>query len=146
MINQLTFSVEINADRKVIWEALWGDSAYREWAGVFYEGSYVVAENWDEGSVVHFLIPDQSGIYSKIEKHIPHHIIEFKHIGTVLGGVEQPIDEETQKWSGATERYSISEEGDTKTLNINIDVLDEHLEFMTDTFPKTLEKLKSNCV
>lgn len=145
MINRLTFSIDINADKETIWKALWDDNAYRQWAGVFYEGSYVVAKDWNEGSIVHFLIPDQSGIYSKIEKHVPNQIIQFKHIGTVVVGEEQPIDDETKKWSGATERYSISEGAETHTLTIDIDVLDEHLEYMSNTFPKALEKLKSNC-
>ena len=145
MINRLEFSIDIKAERSTIWKALWDEDSYREWAGVFFEGSYAVTDNWKEGSKVHFLGPNLSGIYSIIEKHIPDKIIRFRHIGNVLGGKEQPLDNKTKKWSGATEIYTIIEGKDTHTLAVEIDVLDEHLEFMTKTFPKALEKVKNNC-
>ena len=143
MINRLQFSIDIKADKIKIWNALWGDSSYREWASVFFEGSYAIADDWKEGSKVLFLSPGQSGIYSIIEKHIPNKIMRFKHIGNVLKGKEQAIDDETKKWSGATETYTLTEGANTKTLTIEIDVLDEHLDFMTATLPKALEKVKS---
>ena len=145
MINRIEFSIEIKAEKTAIWKALWNQSSYREWASVFFEGSYAVTDNWEEGTKVHFLAPDQSGIYSVIEKHIPNKIIRFKHIGNVLNGKEQPIDNETKKWSGATEIYSLTEGKNNCILTVNIDIMDEHLEFMTKTFPKALEKVKNNC-
>ena len=145
MINRLQFSTTIKAEKSNIWKALWDDNYYRDWVSVFFEGSYLVVSNWIEGSIVHFLDPDKNGIYSKIEKHIPNKIIVFKHIGNVINGKEQPIDEETKKWSGATETYSLSESEHGNLLTVDIDILDEHLEFMKTTFPKALEKVKNNC-
>ena len=145
MIHRLEFSVEIKAEKTSIWKALWNDNSYRKWASVFFEGSYAVSDNWKEGSIVHFLGPDQSGIYSIIEKHIQNKIIRFKHIGSVVNGKERPIDNESKKWSGATEVYTLTETNDTRILAVEIDVLDEHLEFMTNTFPLALEKIKNNC-
>ncbi len=121
MINRLEFSIHIKAEKSKIWKALWNESLYREWASLFFEGSYAVTDNWKEGGKVHFLAPDQSGIYSIIEKHIPNKIMRFRHIGNVLGGKEQPIDEESKKWSGATEIYTLAEEKHTKTLIVEID-------------------------
>lgn len=145
MITRLEFAVDIKAEKTTIWKALWNESSYRDWASVFFEGSYAVTDNWAEGSKVHFLGPDQSGIYSIIEKHIPNEIIQFKHLGNVIGGKEEPINNDSQKWSGATEIYSLTEGKYTNTLEVKIDVLDEHLEFMTNTFPQAFEKIKSNC-
>jgi hypothetical protein len=145
MINKLEFSIDIKAEKTTIWKALWDESSYRKWASVFFEGSYAVTDNWEEDTKVHFLAPDQSGVYSIIEKHIPNKIIQFKHIGNVVGGKEQPIDDETKKWSGASEIYALTEGKDTITLAVEIVVLNEHLEFMTNTFPHALEKIKNNC-
>ena len=145
MINKLQFSIEIEAERETIWSVLWNKDSYRTWASVFFEGSYFVADNLEEGNRVLFLSPDKSGIYSVIEKHIPGQIILFRHIGTVVEGEEQPIEEETKKWSGATEVYTLTEENKNYLLTVKIDVLDEHLEFMTTTLPKALEKIKSMC-
>ncbi len=145
MINRLKFSIEIASEKTTIWKALWNESSYREWVSVFFEGSYVVTDNWKEGSKVHFLAPNQSGIYSIIEKHIPNNIIQFKHIGNVVEGKEQSIDAETKKWSGAMETYRLTEEKNAITLEVEIDVMDEHLEFMKNTFPKALNKIKEIC-
>ena len=145
MIHKLEFSIDIKAEKTTIWKALWDENHYRDWAGVFYEGSYYVTDNWKEGSKIMFLGPDKSGIYSIIETHTPNKIIQFKHIGKVIEGKEQSIDNETRKWSGATEIYSLNEGTDSITLFIQIDVLDEHLEFMSTKFPKALEIVKKNC-
>ena len=141
-INRLEFSIDIKAPKPNIWKALWKDHSYREWAKVFYKGSYVSADNWSEGSTVHFLGPDRTGIYSEILFHTPHKIIQFKHIGTVAKGKEQPIDEETKKWSGTLETYSLMEEKDAATLTIEIDILDKHLDFMKDKLPLAMERIK----
>jgi len=144
-INRLEFSIDIKAKSTEIWKALWDDSYYRDWASVFFEGSYVITDNWKEGSKVLFLSPDQSGIYSIIETHIPNKIMMFKHIGNVINGMEQPVDDETKKWSGTKEIYTLIEGIDCNTLTVEIDVLDKHLDFMNTTFPKALEKIKNNC-
>ena len=144
MINRLQFSIDIKAEKSKIWAALWNDNSYRDWVSVFFEGSYAVTDNWKEGSKVLFLNPGKNGIYSIIEKHVPNQIMSFKHIGNVVKGEEQPIDEDTKKWTGATETYTLKEGNDSNTLTVDIDVMDEHLEYMTLTFPKALEKIKSN--
>ena len=58
-------------------------------------------------------------------------------------GKELPLDDETKKWSRTTEIYTLTEGTDNNTLTVEIDVLDEHLDLMTITFPKALEKVKS---
>ncbi|EAS19048.1 hypothetical protein FNJ87_10490 [Nonlabens mediterrranea] len=145
MIHRLQFSIDINASKSQIWDVLWDDHSYRDWVSVFFEGSYVVTDQWKEKSQVLFLGPDQNGIYSMIEKHIPNKIMRFKHIGNVINGIEQDIDEETKKWSGARETYTLMDHATHHTLVVEIDVLDEHLEFMKSTFPIALERIKQKC-
>lgn len=144
MINRLQFSIDIEADKEKIWEALWNETHYRDWSSVFGEGSHYVVNNWNEGSKIMFLASDQSGIYSIIERHVPNETIQFRHIGNVLNGEEQPIDDETKKWSGATESYSLKEGSGFITLLVEIDVLDEHVEFMSSNLPIALQKIKKN--
>jgi hypothetical protein len=145
MINRLTFSISIKADTTVIWKALWDEHLYRDWVSVFSEGSYAKTDRWKEKSKVQFLGPDNNGIFSLIESHVPNKIMTFKHLGLVVNGKEQPIDDDTKKWSGATESYTLSEGNDSNILAVNIDVMDEHLDFMKSTFPKALEIIKNNC-
>lgn len=143
-LNRLQFSIHIIAEKSTIWYALWNEYSYRDWVSVFFEGSYAVSDHWKEGSKVLFLGPDQSGIYSVIETHIQNKIISFKHIGNVLKGKEQPIDDDTKAWSGAKETYEVTTGKNGNILTVTIDVMDEHLNFMTNTFPKALEKVKTN--
>lgn len=145
-LNRILFAIDIEADQNEIWNVLWDDNTYKKWAEVFYEGSYLVANDWEVGSTVLFLDPDQNGIYSNIEEHNPNQTILFKHIGTVQKGEKQVIDEEIKEWQGALEKYSVTNVrlGINK-LTIEIDVLDEHLEFMTDKLPKALDRIKELC-
>ena len=92
-----------------------------------------------------FLASDKSGIFSIIENHIPNKIIQFEHIGNVLNGKEQPIDDAI-KWSGATEMYSLKENTGYFTLLVEIDILDEHIDFMSKKLPVALEKIKNNSI
>ena len=144
MLNRLIFSRDIPAEKSSVWKALWEDANYRKWSAAFLEGSYMLAEIWEEGGIVHFLGPDQNGIYSKIEQYFPFSIISFKHIGKVTDAKPQPIDEETKTWSGATETYKLIEGENSVKLEVEIDIMEEHLEFMKDKFPKALELIKEN--
>ena len=144
-IHKLKLSTEIKAEKSLIWKTLWEEGSYRDWVKVFGEGSYMEVEIWEENSKVLFLDPDKNGIYSTIVEYIPNQLVRFKHIGNVAKGEEQPIDEETKKWSGALEEYRIEKGEDFNTLIIEIDILDEHLDFMKEKLPLALEKIKNNC-
>lgn len=144
MINRLTFSIQINAEKSKIWAALWNDTHYRDWANVFSDGSHAITENWKVGSTVMFVSPELSGIYSIIDTHIPNKVMKFRHIGVVVEGKEQAQDDDVKKWTGATETYTLTEGSEGCTLSVDIDVLDEHLDFMKERFPLALEKVKKN--
>lgn len=142
IIHHLHFSIQILAKPNQIWNALWQDRNYSYWAAVFEEGSHMIVKELVVGSTVQFLDPNKNGIYSRIEEHVPNQLIRFKHIGTVAEGIEQEIDEETQKWSGTSESYEITQEEQGGTLSIAIDVMDEHVAFMSEKLPLALERIK----
>lgn len=146
MTQTLKFSIDINAERSQIWKALWNDTYYQQWVGVFFKGSYYRIDDWQEGSTIMFLGPDQSGIYSKIEKHKLNEFIHFKHIASVVNGEKQAVDEEAKKWTGANEIYSVEEKANGYTLHVKIDVLEEHVDFMKEKFPDALEIIKTNSI
>ena len=144
-IHKLKLSIDIQAEKSLIWKTLWEEGSYRDWVKVFGEGSYMEIESWEENSTVLFLGSDKNGIFSSIEKYIPNQLVRFKHIGKVVNGDMLKIDEETKKWSGAKEEYRIEEGERFNTLIIEIDILEEHLDFMKEKLPLALEKIKSNC-
>ncbi|HEX8516341.1 MAG TPA: SRPBCC domain-containing protein [Bacteroidia bacterium] len=141
-MKKASFSIKINASKEKVWNALWTDANYREWTKVFCEGSYAVSD-WKEGSKILFLAGDQGGMYSTITKKVPHECMFFTHIGMVKDNVELPVDEETKKWTGATENYTLTEKDGVTELLVNMDITEEHYNYFKDAFPKGLEKVKA---
>ena len=142
-MKKLNFSVDINAPGEKVWDTLWGNDTYGQWTSAFgSEGSTAVTD-WQEGSKVLFLgAGGKEGMYSVIDKKQPNTYIAFKHLGVVKEGKEQPQDEETKKWSGAMETYTLKENNGATSLLVTLDATDDFADFFNDTFPKALQKVK----
>lgn len=138
----LQFSATINAPAEKVWKTLWDDATYRKWSSVFSEGSYALSA-WKEGSRVHFIGPSGDGMYSEIEKLIPNELMRFRHLGMMKEGKEQPETEESKKWAGAIESYTLKANGDATALSVSVDIADEHEAFFEGAFPKALDLVKS---
>lgn len=137
----LEFKIRIKAPAETIWSVLWDDETYRKWAGVFYEGSYAVSD-WEEGGKIHFLGPNGGGMSSEIEKKIPNEYIAFKHLGEIKDFKELPAHEETEKWCGAMETYRLTPDDEFTDLVVEVDILEKHIDYFKETFPKGLEIVK----
>ncbi len=140
-MKKLQLTKEIHANREKVWNVLWDDASYRAWTSVFSEGSYAKTD-WKEGGKVLFLSADGGGMYSQIEKKNENEFMSFKHLGVVKNGVEQPLDDETRKWSGAMENYRLKQNGDNTTLTVEMDITEEFEEYFKEKFPKALDKVK----
>ncbi|KUJ60214.1 ATPase [Flavobacteriaceae bacterium CRH] len=137
----LEFKIRIKASAEKVWSVLWNDETYRKWAGVFYEGSYAISD-WNEGGKIQFLGPNGGGMNSIIEKKIPNEYMAFKHLGEVKDFKELPIDEESQKWIGAMETYRLTPDDEFTDLIVEVDVVENHIDYFKETFPKGLEIVK----
>ena len=137
----LKFSVHIAAPKEIVWNVLWNDESYKRWTSVFHEGSYAVSD-WKEGSKILFLSPSGEGMNSVIERKVPNEVMSFKHLGMVQNGIEQPADEETKKWSGALESYYLHEEDGISELKVELDTVEENVQYFETTFPLALKKVK----
>ena len=141
-MQRLHFTQTIRAPKEKVWDVLWNDNTYREWTSIFSEGSYAVSD-WNEGDKISFLSPKGDGMYSSIQKKVPHELMSFRHLGAIKDGKEQPEDEETKKWSGAVEEYSLKERDGVTELTVEMDVTDDHIDYFHKTFPQALERVKS---
>ncbi|ESU22294.1 Activator of Hsp90 ATPase 1 family protein [Flavobacterium enshiense DK69] len=135
------FTVVIGAPKEKVWNVLWNDDTYRKWTTVFSEGSKAVTD-WKEGSKIHFLDANNDGMNSLIDKCIENEVMNFKHIGVVKNGVEQPLDEATKNWSGSSENYALSETDGITTLSVEMDIIPEYLDYFNKTFPLALDLVK----
>ena len=138
----LNFLTKIKASKEKVWNVLWDDETYRKWTSTFSEGSYAVSD-WQEESKILFLSPDGGGMFSTIAKKIPNEFMSFKHLGIVKGGEEQPESEETKKWSGAMESYSLDEKNGVTELTVTVDITEPHEQYFQENFPKALENIKN---
>ena len=141
-MKKLNFSVRIKAPKEKVWDVLWNHDTYSKWTAPFSEGSKYTGEI-KPGARIMFLGPDGKGMYSQVDQLQPKEFIAFKHLGVVKDGKEQPVDEETKKWSGSVEDYTLREEPDhTTELTVNVDTVEDHLDFFNQTFPQALDKVK----
>ena len=140
-MKKLTYSVAINATQEKVWYSLWDEENYQEWTSAFCEGSSIVSD-WNEGSKIYFLTPSGDGMSSKIVIKKPFETMVFHHVGDMKNFEEQPVTAETQAWSGAEERYDLSESNGVTTVKATVDVDEKYLDYYNDVFPKAFEILK----
>ena len=136
-MKKLEFSIEISATKEKVWEALWKDENYRNWAAILQEGSYAESD-WKEGSEIKFLSPDNNGMYGVIEKLVPNEKMYFKHLGEIKNGQKQ----EASYGEEAIERYDLIEENGKTILTATMNAPEEYIIYFSRVFPTALEKIK----
>ncbi len=140
-LKKLHFATTINAPKNKVWDIMWEDESYKSWTSVFCEGSHAISD-WNTGSSILFLDGKNDGMYSIIENKIPGEQISFRHIGEIKNGIEEPVNDKTKDWSGGLEKYTLKESGGFTVLNVELDIVENFLEYFNETFPKALQKLK----
>lgn len=136
-MKKLQFTIEINASKEEVWNALWNDQNYRNWTSVFHEGSYYESD-LQEGSEILFLGPEKSGMYAKIEKLVPNEKMYFLHLGEYKDGEKQ----EGTFGEDAIEQYDLVEKDVKTELTVTMNVPEDYIPYFAETFPKALGKVK----
>ena len=132
----MNFTININASKEKVWDALWSDANYRKWTAVFSEGSYAETD-WEEGSEIRFLSPGGDGMYSIIQKKVPLEQMVFAHQGELKNRKVENKD-----WAGAKEAYYLQEKNGITELKVQMDATAEFKDYFTNTFPKALAVVK----
>jgi hypothetical protein len=79
---------------------------------------------------------------SEIEEHEPTQFVSIRHYGFLDGDTEITTGELVEKWAGSHENYSFEEKEGITCVTVEIDVVDEYLDYFNTTYPKALDKLK----
>ncbi|MDP2647765.1 MAG: SRPBCC domain-containing protein [Candidatus Yanofskybacteria bacterium] len=133
------FSIEIKASRERVWNILWEDKTFRDWANIVDEGTYMAGEI-KEGNKVQFISSVSGyGVTSLVEKLVPNEFVSFRQIADTKDSGER---EREKEWTGGTESYSLAENDGVTTLTVNIDVPPGQEETFKVRFPKALERVK----
>lgn len=138
----LSHSIDIKAPAKKIWDVLWNSDSYSEWTQFFSEGSQYRSD-WEVDGRTYFIDKSgRNGMVSTIDSlRIPYEVV-FKHLGLLQDGVEDTKSREVMEWSGAQEKYFLTEfEGFTKLVG-EVQTSEMHEEHMRGAFEKGFEVVK----
>lgn len=150
-MKKLQFTTNIKAPVNKVYDTMLGisnKSTYEQWTSLFnptstYEG------NWDTGNKILFIGVDENGekggMVSRIAENIPNRTVSIQHYGLVKADKEITEGPEVDKWANGFENYSFAENNGTTTVTVDLDSDEEFLDYMNETYPKALDKLKEMC-
>jgi len=145
-MKRMHFEISIRATPEEVWDAVVDDKKYREWTSPFHEGSYFEG-GWEKGDKIRFLAlnekGEKEGMVSEIAESRKYSFISIRHLGQILGGVENTTSDAVKKWAPAYENYTLTKMGETTKFEVDIDADDNFYDMFKEVWPKALEKLKA---
>ena len=150
-MKKLQFEVSINAPVTKIFDFMLGinnKSTYEQWTSLFnptstYEGS------WDKGNKMLFIGVDEKGekggMVSRIVENNPNRYVSIQHYGLIKADKEITEGPEVDKWANGFENYTFEENNGITKVTVNLDTTDDFVDYMEQTYPKALDKLKEIC-
>jgi hypothetical protein len=151
-MHRLQYTIKINAPVNKIYDLMLGisnKSTYEQWTAIFnptstYEG------NWNKGSKMLFVGFDEKGnkggMVSEIVENITNKYMSIRHYGLIKSNMEITSGPEVEKWANGFENYTFQENNDVTDISVELVSLTEDLtEYMNDSWPKALYKLKELC-
>ena len=144
MKKTLEFVVQIQAPRSLVWDAMLGQESYKDWTSAFCEGSYYKG-SWAQGEKIQFLAPGGDGMSAVIEENRLHEFVSIRHLGEISAGVEDFTSEKVRGWAPAHEKYTFADVPGGTEVRVAVDVTAEYEAYMKETYPKSLQRLKTIC-
>lgn len=150
-MKKLQFKVSINAPVTKIYDFMLGinsKSTYEQWTSLFnptstYDGS------WNKGNKILFIGTDEKGekggMVSEIVENIPNRFVSIRHYGLLKADKEITEGPEVEKWAGGFENYSFEEYNGIAMVIVDLDTTEDFVNYMNQTYPKALVKLKEIC-
>jgi hypothetical protein len=150
-MQKLQFKINIDAPVSKVFDMMLGisqKSTYEQWTALFNETSSFEG-SWNKGSKIYFIGFDdkgeKGGMVSEIAENILNQFVSIRHFGLIKNGIEITEGPEVEQWANCFENYIFEEiEGNT-IVKVELDSVDEYVEYMNVTFPKALLRLKEIC-
>ena len=138
-MKEMKFSVEIDAAKEIVWDILWRDETFREWASIIDPETYMVGE-LKQGNEVQFISAHGGyGVTSLVEEIIPNEFLLLRHNADTQ---DEGARSRENEWTGGAERYSLVEHEGVTTLTTSFDVPTEMLEYFEEAYPRALGRVK----
>jgi hypothetical protein len=134
----MQFTVQIQASKEKAWQTMWDGQSFRDWGSFIDEGQYMVGE-LKEGSEVQFISGNGYGVTSLVEKLVPNELVTFRQMADTQDAGENLREKE---WTGGSESWSLTQDGDITTLTVSLDVPEGLEEIFQENMPKALNRIK----
>ncbi len=150
-MKKIQFNINIDAPVNKVYDYMLGidnKSTYEQWTAMFnptstYEGT------WNKGSKILFIGTDEKGekggMVAEIVENIPNRFVSIRHYGLLKNDKEITEGPEVEKWTNGLENYTFEENNGTTNVTVDLDTIEDFLDYMNQTFPKALDKLKEIC-
>lgn len=141
----LEFKISIAADKQKVWNMMLSPETYKEWISVSFPGSHYEG-TWKQGETIKFLSPGYGGTLATLVECKPFELVVAKHIAVInADGTEDRSSSVAQTWIGTTETYTFTGSNGNTELRVEMDIYPEWEKMFTESWPKTLDKLKQIC-
>ena len=147
-MQKIEFKKEINASAQKVYETMLGlknKATYEYWVATFNPTS-TSEGSWDKGSKILFVGTDEkgkkAGMVSENVEHKSANFISIRHYGFLDGDIEITEGEQVEKWAGRHENYRFQENNGITTVIVEMDTIDDYLDYFNNTYPNALDKLK----
>lgn len=138
-MKEIQFLVKIHATKEKVWDTLWQDETFREWASIIDPGTYMVGD-LKAGNEVQFISSENGyGVTSLVEKLVTNEFLLLRHSSDTQGNGKR---EREKEWTGGMESYSLGEKDGTTTLTVAFDIPPEQEAYFKVNYPKALERVK----
>lgn len=138
-MEEVQFSIDIHADRASVWNTLWQDESFRQWAGIIDPGTYMKGE-LRKGSEVQFISAENGyGVTSLVEEVIEGEFLLLRHRADTK---DSGVQGREKDWTDGKESYQLTENNGTTTLTAAFDVPPHMEEYFQKTYPKALARIK----
>lgn len=135
----MQFSIEMHATKERVWDTLWQDETFREWASIIDPGTYMVGD-LKEGNEIQFISSANGyGVTSLVVKLVAGEFLLLRHSADTQ---EDGKREREKEWTGGEESYRLAEKDGTTTLTVAFDVPGDMEEYFKINYPKALERVK----
>ena len=136
---------DFNVAPELLWELVVDPDHYRFWAESFSEGSTFYGE-WTKGSKIRFVGEDENGLENGMISEIAEsrwpEFISIKHVGLVMGGVDDYDSPTAREWTPALENYTFtSKEDGTCTFEVEQDVPEEEAEEFKANWENSFDRM-----
>lgn len=150
-MKKLQFKKDIKASTEKVYNTMLGIKnieTYEQWTSEFnptstYEGS------WNKGDKILFIGVDEKGekggMVSRVVENVPNRFVSIQHYGLLKADKEITEGPEVEKWANGFENYTFQHDNGSTIVTVDLDTTEDFLDYMNETYPKALGKLKEIC-